>query len=223
MQWVGRKIVGVALARGLAQRSSVPIYFASLDEGFRRMPRGIAQFCRAAVMLALLAGRPAWADQTDARLVPLFAELKEAVGRDAASPIEAAIWEIWGQSGSPLVDALLAEGESLLAADDAAGALAVFDRLVALAPDFAEGWNKRATTLYVLGRYVDSEADIARVLALEPRHFGALSGLGLCEARRDRLLEAVAAFQRALAVDPNLSGARDSIRNLQVEIQKRSI
>jgi Tfp pilus assembly protein PilF len=77
--------------------------------------------------------------------------------------------------------------------------------------------------LYVLGRYVDSEADIARVLALEPRHFGALSGLGLCEARRDRLKEAVSAFQRALRVDPNLDGARDSIHNLREEIARRSI
>jgi len=173
--------------------------------------------------MAIVAATPAWADQTDARLGPLFAQLKDATDRDGAAPIEAEIWEIWGQSGNAEADALLAEGEHLLAIADGTGALAAFDKLVALAPNFAEGWNKRATTLYVLGRYVDSEADIARVLALEPRHFGALSGLGLCEARRDRLREAVAAFRRALVVDPNLVGARDSIGALQIEIEKRSI
>jgi tetratricopeptide (TPR) repeat protein len=187
------------------------------------MPRGITQGCRAALLLALLAGGPAWADQTDPRLAPLFAQLKDAVDPDAAAPIEAEIWAVWGESGNPDADALLTVGETLLAAGDATGALAAFDRLAALAPNFAEGWNKRATALFLLGRYVDSEADIARVLALEPRHFGALSGLGLCEARRDRLLEAVAAFRRALEVDPNLTGARSSIRNLEIEIQKRSI
>jgi tetratricopeptide (TPR) repeat protein len=188
------------------------------------MFRGVARCCHVALLLGpLLAGGPAWADQTDARLAPLFAQLKDAADRDTAAPIEAEIWEIWGQSGNQQADALLADGESLLADADATGALTVFDRLVVLAPNFAEGWNKRATALYVLVRYVDSEADIARVLALEPRHFGALSGLGLCEAQRDRLREAVAAFQRALVVDPNLAGARDSIRHLQVEIEKRSI
>lgn len=149
--------------------------------------------------------------------------LKDAADRDAAAPIEEAIWAIWSQSGNREVDALLAGGESLLAAGDAEGALAAFDQLVILAPSFSEGWNKRATALYVLGRYMDSESDIARVLKLEPRHFGALSGLGLCETRRDRLLEAVAAFRRALLVDPNLVGAPENIRNLQIEIAKRSI
>jgi Flp pilus assembly protein TadD len=180
-------------------------------------------FPRLALLLVLLAAPAAWADQTDARLAPLFTQLHDAADRDAAAPIEAEIWQIWGRSGTPDADMLLSEGESLLADEDAAGALVVFDKLVALAPKFAEGWNKRATVLYVLGRYVESETDIAKVLALEPRHFGALSGLGLCEAQRDRLPEAVAAFRRALAVDPNLAGARDSIRRLEVEISKRSI
>lgn len=187
------------------------------------MPRSLDQCCRVAMLAIILAGTPARADQTDARLSPLFAQLKDAADRYAAASIELEIWEIWGQSGNKLADALLADGDNRLVNADLTGALAVFDKLVALAPKFAEGWNKRATTLYLLGRYVDAEADITRVLALEPRHFGALSGLGLCEARRDRLQEAVAAFQRALVVNPNLAGARDSIRNLQVEIEKRSI
>ncbi len=114
-------------------------------------------------------------------------------------------------------------GSEALDARDGAQALAVFDRVVALAPHFAEGWNKRATTLYLLGRYADSITDIAKVLALEPRHFGALSGLGLCEAQRDRLPEAVAAFQRALAINPNMPGVQINIRNLQDEIARRSI
>jgi len=173
--------------------------------------------------LAIAAGQPGVADQTDARLDPLFAQLKAADGVAAAEPIEARIWQIWGQSGDAETDGMMAAGNMALATQDGEQALAAFDQVVRRAPNFAEGWNKRATTLYLLGRYLDSEADIARVLALEPRHFGALSGLGLCEAQRDRLPEAVAAFQRALAVNPNMPGVIVNIRNLQAEIAKRSI
>jgi tetratricopeptide (TPR) repeat protein len=177
----------------------------------------------AAALLALLVTRPAAADQTDKRLDPLFTQLKTADDADAAQPVVAEIWRIWGESGNAQTDDLMAAGAAALAVQDGEQALAAFNRVTELAPKFAEGWNKRATTLYLLGRYADSVADIDKVLALEPRHFGALSGLGLCEVRRDRLPEAVAAFQRALAVNPNMPGVQFNLRAIQQEIAKRSI
>ena len=98
-----------------------------------------------------------------------------------ARPIEQRIWAIWARSGNKAVDLLMAEGIARLNGGENDAALELFDRVVRLAPSFAEGWNKRATTLYTMGQFEKSVQDIDKVLALEPRHFGALSGLGLCD------------------------------------------
>lgn len=190
-----------------------------------RRPWSVPPSLLVALLLALTvaAVRPALSDQTDKRLDDLFAQLKGADSHETAVPLESRIWAIWAQSGNPVVDGLMQVGSAALDAQDGEQALAAFSRVVELEPNFAEGWNKRATTLYLLGRYKDSIDDINKVLALEPRHFGALSGLGLCEAQRDRLPEAVAAFERALAIDPNLPGAQLNLRNLKLEIARRSI
>lgn len=178
---------------------------------------------RAALLAMALASRPAAADQTDARLPGLFEQLRAAANRAEAAEVEAQIWSIWSESGNAEADDAMAEGIAALAGQDGEAAVAAFTRVTGLLPNFAEGWNKRATALYLLGRFSESVADIGRVLALEPRHFGALSGLGLCETRRDRLPEAVAAYKRALAVDPTLPGAAFNIKALQDEILKHSI
>ena len=98
-----------------------------------------------------------------------------------------------------------------------------FDRVIELAPNFAEGWNKRATTLYSMGQFEKSMQDIDKVLALEPRHFGALSGLGLCNVRLGKDREALAAFQRAAKLDPNLPGVQANIEALKKQLVKDSI
>ena len=90
-------------------------------------------------------------------------------------------------------------------------ARAAFDLLVQRQPNFAEAWNKRATLLYLMGDDAGSIADIGRTLALEPRHFGALSGLGLIDARNDRPEQALRSFEAALAIHPFLPGAKASI------------
>jgi len=94
---------------------------------------------------------------------------------------------------------------------------------VQLAPNFAEGWNKRATALYLLGRYDDSIKDIAKVLELEPRHFGALSGLGLCNAQLDKEKEALDAFEKALAINPNMPGIRQDAEDMKKSLAAKSI
>jgi tetratricopeptide (TPR) repeat protein len=166
---------------------------------------------------------PGAADQKDPRLDPLFAALKIASTTETAWPIETQIWAIWVASGDTAVDALMAEGVARLNQGDNDAALGLFDRVVALAPGFAEGWNKRATTLYTMGKFARSVLDIDKVLALEPRHFGALSGLGMCDIRLGKDREALAAFARAAAIDPNLPGVQANIEALKKRLARDSI
>jgi tetratricopeptide (TPR) repeat protein len=168
-------------------------------------------------------GMPAAADQHDASLEPLMTELKTAPTAEAARPIEQRIWSIWGKSGDATVDILMEQGVARLNEGDDDAALELFDRIVGLAPGFAEGWNKRATTLYTMGRFDRSIQDIDKVLALEPRHFGALSGLGLCNIRLGNDKAALAAFQRAAALDPNLPGVQANIEALKKRLIRDSI
>ena len=176
-----------------------------------------------ALAMMVAAASPALADQTDPRLGDLFAQLHDAPSGDAARPLEARIWEIWLQPGNADVATPMSEGMAAMNAGEFDRAKAAFTRVVTAAPDFAEGWNKRATVLYLLGRYSDSIEDIDRVLALEPRHFGALSGLGLCNVQLDHDRAALEAFERAAAVDPQLSNVRENIEALKKKIARESI
>jgi tetratricopeptide (TPR) repeat protein len=165
---------------------------------------------RLALALLLMAGlaRAALADQSDPRLGPLFAQLKAVPDEAAARPIEAEIWRIWGETANADSAVLYARGVAAMSLGDGRTARAAFDLLVAREPGFAEAWNKRATLLYLLGDDEGSIADIRRTLALEPRHFGALSGLGLIYVRQQRPAQALQSLEAALAVHPFLPGGR---------------
>jgi tetratricopeptide (TPR) repeat protein len=165
----------------------------------------------------------AGADQKDSRLDKLFQQLKSAANIEESQPIEEQIWEIWMQSGDQNIDALMAIGVASMNDGDYAQALRAFGRVVDLAPGFAEGWNKRATVLYLMGHYEDSIKDIAKTLALEPRHFGALSGLGLCNAQLDKQKEALDAFERALAINPNMPGIKLDAEEMKKQLGNKSI
>jgi tetratricopeptide (TPR) repeat protein len=175
------------------------------------------------LLAGLLAGPGAIADQKDPRLDGLFAQLRSAQTAEAAQPIEAQIWGIWMQSGDDKIDALMKSGVVALNENDYDKALEAFSQVVALAPEFAEGWNKRATTLYLMGRFAGSIDDIHHVLSLEPRHFGALSGLGLCDAQLEKDQAALDAFERAATVDPNLNGVKSKIAELKKRLAGQSI
>lgn len=169
-----------------------------------------------ALLLLGLGLAAARADQRDPRLGPLFAALETADAVEARA-IEEKIWAIWGETSNPQARTLLEVGSVALANRDYRTARAAFDALVAEAPDFAEGWNKRATLFWLLGEEVASVHDIQRTLALEPRHFGALSGLGLILLGRGETEPALRAFEAALALHPHLPAARHHAERLRRE------
>jgi tetratricopeptide (TPR) repeat protein len=163
------------------------------------------------------------ADQKDTRLPALFDQLKAAPTGDAAAAIERQIWNIWVEAGDPAIDQLMTAGSESMLARDFPAALVAYNRVVAQRPDFAEGWNQRATLYYLMGEYQKSLDDIARTLALEPRHFGALSGLGLVNIKLERMADAAKAFERYLDVDPRNQDARDTLDMINAVLKRKSI
>ncbi len=118
------------------------------------------------------------------------------------------LWQVFLRSGDPEVDRLTLEGIRQMQGGDLEEAVRLFSQGVARAPAFAEGYNKRATAYYLMGRFAEALEDCERTLALNPWHFGALSGEGLIYIQLNRPRRALAAFERALAVHPHLGGAR---------------
>jgi tetratricopeptide (TPR) repeat protein len=172
-------------------------------------------FAIVAAALLLMQAPAARANQKDPRLGALFEQLQHANSPQAAAGAEATIWTIWLRSDDDEVNALMARGIAAMNTRRFDVALAAFNRIIELAPDFAEGWNKRATLYYLMQRYDESVSDIAHTLELEPRHFGALSGLGLINDALGRTQAAIEAWQQALAVNPFLIGAKERIRALK--------
>jgi tetratricopeptide (TPR) repeat protein len=106
------------------------------------------------------------------------------------------------------------------------GAVETFSEVIARRPDFAEGWNKRATVYFMLGQYEKSRADCDEVMKRNPYHFGALSGYGLIHLNRREPEQALAWFEKALAVNPNLDAVResaDTLRQLLIERRKNTL
>jgi tetratricopeptide (TPR) repeat protein len=161
------------------------------------------------------------ADQRDTRLGPLFARLQTTTSASEAESIESRIWRIWGESDNAAVAPLMREGVVAMAEGRYPVALDRFDRLVEQVPDFAEGWNKRATVYYLMGNYPASVLDIRRTLELEPRHFGALSGLGLIYDALDDPAAALRSFEAAVAIDPHLETAQERIKELRRQVGGR--
>lgn len=151
----------------------------------------------------------------DIRLDTLFDALAQARTATAARPIEERIWTIWSDAGDPEINALMRRGEIALRQDALDQARDAYDAVIARMPDFAEGWNKRATVNYLLGDFEASISDVERTLALEPRHFGALSGLGLIAVALGQDEQALEAFEAALDIHPNLPGVDTHIADLR--------
>jgi tetratricopeptide (TPR) repeat protein len=175
------------------------------------------------VVAAALASVPARSAQNDPRLARLFDALKAAQSPDAAHVLETQIAQIWAETSDPQTRQLMGKGLSLMADDEDEAALKVFDAMVAQAPNFAEGWNKRATVEFLLSDYNASLADIAHTLKLEPRHFGALAGLGQVELALGNKNAALDAFNQALAIDPYLGDVGEMAERLKKELAGKPI
>lgn len=183
------------------------------------MMRLLVLLCTVLVAIAL----PASAKQDDDRLEPLFEQLLTVDDKAVIVATERQIWGIWHESGSDTIDLLMQSGIHAMNRGDHAEAVEQFTAVVEIAPKFAEGWNKRATAHYLAGNYDASVADIARTLELEPRHFGALSGLGLIYDAIDQPEGALRAYRRALAVHPHLQHPRRRVEALKKELEDRNI
>ncbi|KAB2920358.1 MAG: tetratricopeptide repeat protein [Hyphomicrobiaceae bacterium] len=171
--------------------------------------------------------RPAQsAPEADARaqqLDALFNRLKAAGAQAEGDEIVAEIWKLWQQSGDRELDGLMNRAILAMSQGIPVLALPLLDDVVKRRPDWAEGWNKRATVLYMLGEYDRSLADIERVLALEPRHFGALAGMGLIHIARGRHREALAVYRRALTINPFLRERHSIMPALEREIGEKPL
>ena len=172
------------------------------------------------VVTALLISAPAAAD--DSELEALFEGLKGA-DPSAAVQIEGRIYEIWSQSGSPSMDLLLTRGRDALEEGDNIKAIRHFTALIDHAPDFAEGYNGRATAYFQVGRLGLSLEDIRQTLRLNPRHFAAMSGLALILEELGHKEDALAAWREVEKLHPNREGLKDAITRLEREVEGETL
>ena len=164
-----------------------------------------------AVALLIAFGAPALAD--DASLDGLYQQLL-TTDDQGAEAITAQIYAEWAKSGSPSMDLLLMRGRQAMQMGDQATAIGHFTAIIDHAPQFAEAWNARATAFYNAGELGPSIADIQHTLALNPKHFGALSGLGMIFEQLDQPDKALEVYQAALGINPHLPRILDAVERL---------
>lgn len=151
----------------------------------------------------------------------LFAALAKAGNDDVAREIVPEIWRTWSLSGRAEIDTWMMQAGVAMAQRHIALAGNLLDDVIALAPDFAEGWNQRATLRWMIGDHAGSQADIDKALALEPRHFGALAGRAMMLIEAERFKEALAVYRQALAVNPFLSERHQVIPMLEKKLEQK--
>ena len=159
----------------------------------------------------------------DEQLDQLFDKLQVAEDTNEAKTIETQIWEIWNESAQDNINTLMGHGVMAMKFQQYHVALKIFSIVVDAEPDFAEGWNKRAIVHFLMSNYEASIQDIQRTLKLEPRHFGAISGLGLIRASQGNYPEALEAFEAVLKIHPYLEGVRENVDSLKHTILTQSI
>ncbi len=183
----------------------------------RIAPAAIVALCLVAAW-AWVEVRPAAAQESQAsveqQIDEAFVTLQTSQNRQAAKIAERRIIALWLDSGSATIDLLMSWTLRAMDEEDYPLALDYLDRIITLKPDYAEGWNKRATVFFLVDEFAKSLADIEQVLALEPRHFGALSGLGMILSEIGEYQRAIGVFRQALAVDPLLDNVREALDKL---------
>jgi len=136
---------------------------------------------------------------------------------ELAATAEAVLWRTWCQSGDPEIDRLFRAGVDAMQQRQLAKAENSFNRVIQLAPDYAEGWNKRATVRFLMQDYRGSIADCQETLARNMHHFGAASGQGLCHMSLGEYREAAICFRRALEIHPHLQSVRHNLALAEAE------
>ena len=168
-----------------------------------------------AVLILLVYSLASPADQNDPALDGLFERLAITTDDEEASNITREIWQRWTANDDPEVSQLMQIGIRALNYSTYRRALQSFDRVIEIAPEFAEGWNKRATLYYHIREYQRSIDDIKETLQLEPRHFGAWSGLGLVSIAQENYSGALAAFKTAQSINPHIANIRRYVQRLE--------
>jgi tetratricopeptide (TPR) repeat protein len=153
----------------------------------------------------------------------LFGALKAAPDEESARAVEARIWALWTATPSDTATLLMTRARTAMENKDYDVALKLLDAIVKVRPDYIEGWNRRATLYYLQNDYEHSMEDIRQVLIREPRHFGALAGLGMIlqETGDDR--RALDAFRKALAINPHLDKIPEMVKSLSEKVEGRDI
>ena len=161
---------------------------------------------------------------SDAELNLLFKELKKNNSDSVAIEIEMKIWNIWSTHPTQKkLTQLLTKGSGLMSKGEFESAYKIFSTIIESTPDWAEGWNKRATVLYLMGRYQESLKDIDEVLKRESRHFGALSGQGLVHTKLKNYEKAIKSYETVQKIYPSISSAKVMIPQLKKIIKEEAI
>jgi len=153
----------------------------------------------------------------------LFGALKVAPDEASAKHVEARIWALWMQTPSDTAALLMVRAKAAMDAQKMDVALKLLDAVVKLRPDYVEAWNRRATVYYLQNDYTHSLEDIEQVLVREPRHFGALAGLGMIMQDLGDEKRALDAFRKALAVNPHLEKVPELVKTLTEKVEGRDI
>jgi tetratricopeptide (TPR) repeat protein len=174
-------------------------------------------------LLTLVNPAVASADQTDQRLDELFETLQTSNDASELIEVEAAIWEIWYDSGEADIDSQMMAAGALVNAGDLIAAESTYSSIIEQYPYFSEGWNRRATVRFYQRDYDASLADIEQTLKLEPRHFGAIWGLGMIMGLQQDYQRAIIAFETLLEIKPNSQDARPRIEMLKQALVKEAV
>lgn len=206
-------LLKAALALTLSAGAAFPAPPASREEALAALEHPVTERRAEAVVWVANHGHMA-----DTELLMKRLHDESPFVRDYA---EQGLWLLWSRSGDPEIDRVMARGVEEMQSGRFDEAVATFSAVIRQRPDFAEGWNKRATALYLAGAYRRSIADCDEVLKRNPRHFGALSGYGQIYFQLGELGKAIDWWRRALEANPNMLGVEISIRRAEQLLREK--
>jgi len=213
MQAAAGRRVGKRAARALAVAMLAALALgvaAARDESAELRNRALAGLKSPKAEERASASRELGEIGRDAELPGLLAALHDE-SEEVRRAAEQAIWRVWSRSGDAATDRVFESGVAQMQGGDLRAAAETFGQVIGMKPEFAEGWNKRATVWFMLGEDDRSLRDCDEVIKRNPYHFGVLAGYGQIHLRKRDLPAALGYFERALAINPNMAGVRDSI------------